>query len=262
MPVVDRSGRRGVIGARRLLARVLLVLGGVLVVTGIGWLLGTASADAAELPGVPVPPSSAVLSSVTDAIGTPALPAALPTPDTTTTTLASPALPSTPADLGQVTQQVHIAVSGVGARVPPVAAPAASLAPLSVLGTVPAARPLAAAAPVVAAPAVITDSSTVAKPVSVVAHRRSVAAHTGYGIGRAGTRSASGPAHRLPALPPLQPAGSSDAGAHGSGTVAGGAGGPQFPLVTPFGAAPRTVGRPSASRLPVAPGQQPGTSPD
>ena len=48
---------------RRSLTRALLVLGSAAVATVLGWLLGSASANAAELPSVPVVPS-AVVSSV------------------------------------------------------------------------------------------------------------------------------------------------------------------------------------------------------
>ena len=52
---------------RRSLTRALLVLGGAVVATVLGWLLGSASASAAELPNLPVVPS-AVVSSVVPAI--------------------------------------------------------------------------------------------------------------------------------------------------------------------------------------------------
>ncbi len=233
-----RAGR-----VRRSLVRVLLVLGGALVATGVGWLLSSASASADVLPTVPLPP----LSSVTDVISTPA------------PTLPTPPLPSTPPDLGQVAQQVHLTVSGVGARVPTVPEPAAELVPL--VGTVaaPVGHPLAAPA---ATPPSSAVTQAVFRPGTVVAHRHSVGSHAGQRTGGTGTTQAGGPVHRLPALPPVQPAGSGDANAHGSGGAAGGAGGPQLPFVTVLGAAPHSAGRPATPRLPVAPGQQPGTSPD
>jgi hypothetical protein len=87
--------------------------------------------------------------------------------------------------------------------------------------------------------------------------------HVAGGVQRSGNRAAKSvpgtPAHPLP---PVQPVGSSDTSAHGSGGPAGGAGGAQLPFVQLPGAAPNAVGTPNSPRLPVAPGHQPGTSPD
>jgi hypothetical protein len=227
-----------------LLVRVLLVVGGAMVVTGIGWLLGTASASADVLPAVPAVPSPAVVSSVTDTIGTPVLPASLPTP----------ALRNTPTDLGQVTRQVHLAVSDVGDRVTPVTTPALKLVPLTL--TVPAPKDHPATG---TAPAVSHAPATQFRPETVVAHRHVPVT----GSRPAGTGSTPAAAqHHMPVLPPLQPTGSSDAATHSAGGSAGGAGGAQSPFVTVAGGAPSPVGRPATPRLPVAPGQQPGTSPD
>jgi hypothetical protein len=239
-----------------LLVRVLLVLGGALVVTGIGWLVSSASASADVLPGVPVTPT-AVVSSVTDAISARTLPTpALPTPALPTPALRTPSLPSAPADLGQVTQQVHLAVSGVRDRVAPVTTPAADLVPLAETATGPTGGSVTVTAPV----AVPTVLAPVVRSITVVAHRHAV-------IGSveprpSGSTPTSVPARHLPALPPVQPGSSSDATAHGSGGFAGGAGGTQNPFVTVLGAASHTIGLPITPRLPVGPGQQPGTSPD
>ena len=252
MSVVDRSGWVRAGRVRRLLVRVLLVLGGAVFATGIGWLLSTASASADVLPTVPVPP----LSSVTDAISAPAVPAAPALPST----LPTPALPSGPADLGQVAQQVHLAVSGVGDRVTPVTAPAAGLAPLVVPVSTPVSRPLTVTAPR-STPSIAVPQAA-PRPAIVVAHRHSATPGALRPAGGTDTAPAGNQQHRLPALPPLQPAGSSDANVHGSGGPTGGAGGTQLPFVTLPGAAPHAVGTPMTPRLPVAPGQQPGTSPD
>jgi hypothetical protein len=235
-----------------LLVRVLLVLAGAVVTTGIGWLLSTASASADVLPTVPVPP----LSSVTDAIVVPAVPTAPALPST----LSAPALPSSPADLDQVTQQVHLAVSGVGDRVPPATAPVAGIVPLAGVVSTPDLRPLTATAPK-STPSIVVPPVPV-RPAIVVVHRHSVTPETVRPTGGTGMAPADNQRRRLPVLPPLQPAGSSDANVHGSGGSTGGAGGTQLPFVTLLGAAPHSIGMPMTPRLPVAPGQQPGTSPD
>jgi hypothetical protein len=243
---------------RRALVRVLLVVGGALVVTGIGWLVGTTSASADMLPTVPVPP----LSSVTDAISTPTVTTPTlhtPTLPSTSALPGAPALPSAPADLGQVAQQVRLAVTGVGDRVAPV--PATDPAPVAVTVIAPVDHPLTVTAPA-AMPSVVVARSA-ARPETAVAHRHSVAAvHSGQRSDGTATMPAGGGQQHLPVLPPLQPAGSGDANAHGSGGPVGGSGGTQLPFVTLLGAAPHTVGLPTTPRLPVAPGQQPGTSPD
>ncbi|HEY0805682.1 MAG TPA: hypothetical protein VGD84_11475, partial [Pseudonocardiaceae bacterium] len=160
--------------------------------------------------------------------------------------------PSTQADLGQVAQQVHLAVAGASA---PVTAPAADLVSLVDTASGPVDHPLAVVAPVV----VPTAVAPAVRSITVVAHRHSTVSTEQRPVG---STPASVPARHLPMLPPLQPAGSSDANAHGSGGPAGGAGGTQSPFVTLLGAAPHAVGLPITPRLPVAPGHQPGTSPD
>jgi len=249
--VVDHGGWVSAGRARRLLVRVLLVLGGAVVVTGIGWLIGTASASAEVLPTVPVPP----LSSVTDTITTPPV-------ETPTLPATVPDLPGTPADLGQVAQQVHQAVSGVRDRVTPATAPATALVPLPVILAIPVSH-----APVISTPAVATAASASptasVRPQTVVSHRHPVGVANHVRPRAMDTVPPAGaPQHRMPMLPPLQPSGSSDANAHTTGGTAGGAGGTQVPFVDIVGAAPYAVGRPTTPRLPVAPGQAPGTSPD
>ncbi|HEX4703429.1 MAG TPA: hypothetical protein VH352_14980 [Pseudonocardiaceae bacterium] len=245
MSVVDQRVWAEAGRVRRLLARVLLVLGGTVAVTAIGWLLSTASAGADELPTVPVGPSavlSAVVPVVSAAVTTPTLP-----------TVPTPALPTPPADLGQVTQQVHTAVAGVGTRVEP----ATDLVPVTAAGP-------AGSLPTVTRGPVRQRVSEVQspRPVALSGQRRHAVA--AYGNQRAGGQETS-PArsgHHLPLLPPLQPAGTSDTSVHDAGGSAGGAGSAQVPFVTILGAVPGTVGMPAVPRLPVAPGHQPGTSPD
>ncbi|HEY3607640.1 MAG TPA: hypothetical protein VGL06_09085 [Pseudonocardiaceae bacterium] len=233
---------------RRSLTRALLVLGGVAVATVLGWLLGSASASAAELPSVPVVPS-AVVSSVVPTVTLPAiLPAAPALP--ATPKLPTPSLPSAPPDLGQVAQQVHLAVAGDD-RVVPAVLPVAVLVPSAPVS------PVSAPAIATAGPA---GQGIVRQFVLPLRQHRQVASGGGQRSG--GHRATSAP--RVPAhpLPPLQPASPSDAGAHGSGGPAGGTGSAYLPFVNILGAAPNAVGTSNSPRLPVAPGHQPGTSPD
>src|SRR6202000_3379485 len=67
---------------------------------------------------------------------------------------------------------------------------------------------------------------------------------------------------RKPLLPPIQPAGSSDSSAHGPTSLAGGPGGTHVPFTHFPGSGLNLARSPSTPRLAVAPGQQPGTSPD
>src|SRR5207237_403240 len=116
-PVADQCVGVEAGRVRRSLTRALLVLGDAAIATVLGWLLSSASASAAELPILPVAPSTLV-SSVVPAI----LPATSVLP--ATPALPTPKLPSAPPDLGQVAQQVHLAVAGddrVVPSVPPVA---------------------------------------------------------------------------------------------------------------------------------------------
>jgi hypothetical protein len=232
---------------RRSLTRALLVLGGALIATALGWLLSAATASAAELPNVPVVPSDLV-SSVVPAVtvpvilpATPALPATPPLP--------TPKLPATPPDLNQVAQQVHLAVAGDDRVVP-------SVLPVAVL--VPSAPVSPVSTVVVAAsnPVQQLAASQFVRPLSQHRHAAGGAEQSGN---RAATSAPGTPAHPLP---PVQPVGSSDTSAHGSGGPAGGAGGAQLPFVQLPCAAPNSVGTPTSPRLPVAPGHQPGTSPD
>jgi hypothetical protein len=225
---------------RRSLTRALLVLGGALIATVVGWLLSSATANAAELPSVPVVP--AVVSSVVPAVTVPViLPATPPLP--------TPKLPATPPDLSQVAQQVHLAVAGDDRIVP-------SVLPVAVLVPSAPVSPVRAAAVAATGPVQQIAVRQFVRPLSQ--HR-----HAAGGAQPSGSRTATSvpgtPAHPLP---PAQPVGSSDTSAHGSGGPAGGAGGAQLPFVHLPGAATKAVGTSNTPRLPVAPGHQPGTSPD
>jgi hypothetical protein len=233
---------------RRSLTRALLVLGGAVVATVLGWLVSSASANAAELPSVPVVPA-AVVSSVVPAVTVPAILPATPALPATPT-LPTPKLPSAPPDLGQVAQQVHLAVAGDD-RVVPAVLPVAVLVPSAPVS------PVIAPAVAVANP---VAQGTVSQFVLPPRQHRPAAAGGEQRSGGHPARSAP----RVPAhpLPPLQPASSSDVGAHGSGGPAGGSGSAYLPFVNILGAAPNAVGTSNSPRLPVAPGHQPGTSPD
>jgi hypothetical protein len=230
---------------RRSLTRALLVLGGAAIATVLGWLLSSASASAAELPNLPVVPSTLV-SSVVPAIlpATPVLPA--------TPALPTPKLPTPPPDLGQVAQQVHLAVAGDDRAVP-------SVLPVAVLVPSVPVSPVSGPAGTVA----------VTNPVQQLAISQFIRPLTQHrqaadGQQRSGSRTATSvPGAPVHPLPPAQPASSSDAGAHGSGGPTGGSGGALQPFVNLVRAAPNAVGTPSAlAARPVAPGHQPGTSPD
>lgn len=198
-------------------------------------------------------------------------------------------LPGAPAALDKVVQQVHLAVAGFGARVTPAVAPATALVPLKISGI--GSAPAATSEPVVAHP---LARVTTARPVAVQAMAASdrltqptaipAAAlhrhlpmidshHTADGVdgigavdGADGTSSGDQPIdsgrRHMPALPPVQPLGSSDSCAHGAGGPTGGTGGSQVSFVHALGAALSACGAPSTPRLAVVPGKQPGTSPD
>lgn len=236
---------------RRLLVRALVVLGGVFAVTAIGWLLSSTSAHADELPTIPVVPSvlSTAAEHATDQLPTvdapnaadlnaalqPALHAALP---------VRPSLDRV-TQVTHVTQQVRTAVTSVSAPVPP-------LAPVAHHAAATPTRPAAPTAPAARHRAVPAPS--------MARHPRSApielpGAHP----------TAPAPAHQQPhkpLLPPVQPASSSDSSAHGATGFAGGPSGTSVPFTHVLGTGLLLAGPPSAPRIAVAPGQQPGTSPD
>lgn len=254
---------------RRLLVRVLLVLGGAFAVTVLGWLLCAGSANADELPTVPSVPS--VVGGVDDAVtqvSTPDLkPAALPSNPLRGDALSGAALPDSgladtglaDADLGKVTRQVHLAVSGVGDKVTPAVRPAADL--------VAAVTPVVHAQPVEAVAEPVTPQAAavpVPPRVTVVSvpHKHTAGPPIQLPAPVRSTPASSGAMPHTPMLPPLQPAGSSDSNAHGTGGVAGGSPGAQSSFTHVIGSGLNLAGTPGTPRVAVAPGQQPGTSPD
>jgi hypothetical protein len=244
---------------RRLLVRTLVVLGGAVAVTVIGWLLSAGSANAAQLPSVP-----SVLSGATGATDQAA--DQLSTPDLTATVKSvlkpdlDSALPAPPS-LDTVTKQV----TGVSDRVTPAVVPAVSLAPHKESAPEP-----------VTTHAVAHTVTRPAAPVRSLRHTVSVAyrhVSTTAAVELPGARHQVPPAprvdtdrgvgHHTPQLPPLQPAGSSsDSSAHGLGGLASGPGSTLVPFTHVLGDGLNLAGPPSTPRPGVAPGQQPGTSPD
>jgi hypothetical protein len=250
---------------RRLLARTLVVLGGVCAATVIGWLLSAGSAHAATLPGVPQVPSA--LSTVADKVSTSDLASSVRPVLSTLPTKLPAKLPSTPS-LDGVTKQVHAAVGGVHDRVTPAVTHAVSPATTLVHTTglaplVPATTAEHAASPVTSAAPPVRSATPVHVPAAPVRHWHATGTAPVQLPGAHRTVPAPAP---VPAprghVPPLPPAGSSDSGAHNTGGVAGGASSASVPFQHVLGTGLRLAGRPSTPRPAVAPGQQPGTSPD
>lgn len=257
--VVDQRGRLAGGRVRRLLVRALLVVGGAFAVTLIAWCIGSASANAAVLPSVPpVPSIPQVVAAATPQLSTPDIPAtpALPTP-----TLRCSCLDG-------VTKQVHATVDGVGDkvkttdRVPPAVTPVTDLLVHHVDPEQPSTAPELSAARSIAR-AVLPVVVSAVPQVFPVPHRHVIsgprALHQGTPTPRDLPRA---PLHHTPALPPGQPAGSSDSTAHGTGGVAGGAGNAHLPGAQTIGTGPHLAGPAGTPPLAAAPGAQPGTSPD
>lgn len=231
--------------ARRLLVRALVVVGGVVAVTAVGWLLSTSSAHADELPAVPLVPS--VLSAVPQPIQHPAAPR-LSTPDVKD--IKAPELKPvverllpTPPSLDTVTRHVPVAVDDPA--VPPL--------------TKPARQDTESGSPVVqhAITVAVRPHTTRQVPAPKVTHVTSPAPAP------VSWHATSAPSqHHQPLLPPVQPAGSPDSTVHGGTGVAGGPGGACAPFTPVLGAGPALADPSSSPRLAVAPGTQPGTSPD
>ncbi|HEX5403515.1 MAG TPA: hypothetical protein VFX16_14565 [Pseudonocardiaceae bacterium] len=235
---------------RPLLVRALMVLGGAFAITAVGWLLCAGSASADTLPPVPVIPS--VVAAVAPQLSTTDIDApGIKAPEIRD--LKPPALP-----LDGVTKQVHVTMSGVGAKVDKVekAAPVVTLPPATDL-------------PVHHTPAVVPPVVHQLSPAQPEAQRQHIAAPSVRMARTVWTPRAQqhptaplGAGHHTPLLPPLQPAGSSDSNAHGAGSVAGGAGSAHLPVTHVLGCGLNLACAPSTPRIAVAPGQQPGTSPD
>lgn len=262
MSVVDQRVGLAAGRVRRLLVRVLLVLGGVCVATVVGWLFSAGSANAASLPDVPPVPS--VLSAAADHVSTSDLVTSVH-PVLSTAVPAS--LPTTPS-LDGVAKQVHVAVSGVRDRVTPTVPPATTLVRTTGLASV---------VPATATEHVASHVTPVAPPVQRAASAGSAVARSRpaapprhwHAVGTAPVQL-PGAHHTVPVptptdrghLPPLPPASSSDSGAHSAGGFAGGASGAQVSFPHVVGSGLHLAGVPTTPRPAVAPGQQPGTSPD
>ncbi len=269
--VVDQRASLATGAVRRLLLRAVLVLGGVFAVTVIGWLCCASSANADVLPSAPAVPS--VLSSV----------AADPTAASVTSDVAA----VTPkqveqlavSSLSAVGKQAHGTVTEVSQRVAPSVIPAADLVkhtdlvPLATrvvpTGTRPATKDAAAtqAGPRPSAHPVRRVSPALSQPwrpfFVVVQHHRHVSQSATPRPRSAGaTPSPVGVDHHSPAMPPLQPAGSSDSSAHSGGGVAGGPGGAQVRCTHFLGDGLTMADTSSTPRIAAGPGRQPGTSPD
>lgn len=110
----------------RLLSRALLVLGGAVLATAAGWLISTASASAATLPGLPTNPVADTVRATVHQT-TAALSA---TADSVARSKSAP-LPHTPDGVRKVTGALSGAVGRLGAHVPvkPVSVPALPTAP-------------------------------------------------------------------------------------------------------------------------------------
>jgi hypothetical protein len=246
--VVDQRALLAPGRVRRLLVRVLLVLGGAFAVTVVGWLLCAGSANADELPTVPSVP--AVLAGIDKATH-------LSTPDIQPAGLPASPLPDT--GLGKVAQQVRLTVPDVAAKIAP-AVPVVDITPV----VAPASKPVGQPRTVVreVAPEQVAAPAPVAAPASVPFRHVVTGGMTERRASRSTVPAPTGAAPHRPALPPLQPAGSPDSSAHGTGGFADGSGGAQAPFTPVLGNGLNLVGMPSTPRLAVVPGAQPGSSPD
>ena len=231
MSVVDQLA----VGAlRRLLLRMTLVLGGVFAVTAVGWLLSSAAAYAGELPSAP--PVSSLLDSAQQQLSTPDVTAAL-----AKTGLNKGVLDKTTIDKSVLTKALPPALDTVTKRVdvlPHRQATTSTPRPVRHVHTAPGPAKPERAAP---------------RPTTATPHEQQVTLPA---------RPPAGGHHRAPVLPPLPPAGSSDSTMHGTGNLAGGTGGASLPGTPVLGTGLHAAGSPSTPRLAVAPGLQPGTSPD
>lgn len=243
----------------RLACRALLVLGGAVLATAAGWLISTASASAATLPGLPANPVAGTVRAVHQTT------AALSATAVSVAHTQSAPLPHTPDGVRKVTAALSGAVGRLGAHMPakPVPVPVPPTA-----STAPAGHHVA--------PATHPATASRVSPTHHVATRSTPAAHAHPAPVRHAHVAPSGrvahpaaPARPvLPGLPapgPWSPVtvpapGSGGAGATGTG---GGLG-----FADHTGALP--VAAPLAERSapltgPVVlgtPGRQPGTTPD
>jgi hypothetical protein len=100
------------------------------------------------------------------------------------------------------------------------------------------------------------------RPFVVVQHRHVAQSAAPQSHATSGSPSPAGVGHHSPAMPPLQPAGSSNSSAHSGGGVAGGPGGAQVRFTHVLGAGLTMADTSSTPRIAAGPGRQPGTSPD
>jgi hypothetical protein len=271
--VVDQRAWLATGAVRQLLLRAVLVLGGAFAVTVIGWLFCAGSANADVLPSAPSVPS--VLSSVTSDV-TAVAPKKLGT-------LAVP-------DLAAVGKQAHHVVNDLSDRVVPSVAPATDLVPhtdllplaervvpaVAHLDTKPTttttAKPTTMSTPVHQATAhPLAHKATRVSPapswsrqpfVPVVQHRHVAQGSAPMPRPADSTPSPAGVGHHSPALPPLQPAGSSDSSGHGGTSTTGSTGGAQIPCTNLVADGLTMADTSSTPRITAGPGRQPGTSPD
>lgn len=249
MSVVDQRAVLAA-GVRRLLVRTGLVLGGVFAVTAIAWVLSGAAAHADELPSVP--PVSSLLAHAGQQLSTPDI-----KPVAGLTKTLDKALPDK-ATLDKTTGLDHtLDKTGLAKALPP--APAIDTVTKQVVPDQP--RATRVPAPVVHHRTGVEHSS--------VQVTRSVAILPTHELSRTvlpapmPVRPAAPVGHHHgPVLPPVQPVGSSDSTMHGTGGLAGGPGGASLPGTPVLGGGLHSAGTPSTPRLAVAPGLQPGTSPD
>ena len=245
--------------ARRLLLRAVLVLGGAFAVTLAGWLLSATSAHADVLPSVPNVPS--VLSSASSDV----------------TAVPRTELDGLSADITAIDRHAHNTVTGAGKGISPSVVPAADVLPRGDLVPLtakvdPAERQQpkrqGAVTKMAAYPSahltarVSPTPSRSQQSFTTVAQRRHMSDDAALGYPTGSTPSPVDAGHHSPALPPLQPASSSDSSVHSGGSVAGGSGGMQFTFAHPLGTGFVMAGPSNTPRLSAGPGCQPGTSPD
>jgi hypothetical protein len=244
-----------VAGVRRLLVRMALVVGGVFAVTAMGWLLSGTAAHADELPSVP--PVSALLDHAGQQLSTPDIKPVVGAAGLTKT--LDRALPDKAA-LAKTTGLDHtLDKTGLAKALPPT--PAIDTVTKQVVPD----QPRTTSVPVVHDDATGRDAAQVTRSVAIVPtyqQSRSVPVLPAPMPAPVPVRPAPAGHHHSPVLPPVQPVGSSDSTMHGTGGLAGGAGGASLPATPVLGGGLQSAGTPSTPRLAVAPGLQPGTSPD
>lgn len=255
---------------RRLLLRAMLVLGGAFAVTLAGWLLGAVSAHADVLPSVPSAPSVPSVPSVPSLL--------LASSDVTTVPQKSLDELATP-DATAIGRHAHIAVRGAGQSVAPSVVSASDVLPHGDLVPLvarvdPAGRQQSkqqsavtkmASHPSAHTAAHVSPAKSRSRQSFAAVARRHVPENAALAHRAGSTPSSVDVNHHSSAssaLPPLQPAGSSDSSVRGGGGVAGAASGMQIPYTHPLANGGFLAGASSTPLLTTGPGRQPGTSPD